>query len=257
MVGEGQKRGLYRGADGINGSFRIWKDPNNHAAGSVNVTCGTAPYVCPHGPGYDLFAGKFAKGNNAATYPYAPQSNDHAYANGARDQAIMMFNGSQLPIKRALSEHFGLFNKLYTAVPTCSMPNHMFTQSATSCGVNENEVYDQCGGELPLFPQKTIYDSMVQNNKTIALFNHDLDYPPDAYMDGVLRHALRYQSYDDFYLKAAAGTLPQFSWIAPPEDSCDHPCHVRTVCSRLFCHMLCLVASPPFCCSRVWRSSKV
>jgi hypothetical protein len=29
----------------------------------------------------------------------------------------------------------GVFNKLYTAVPSASSPNHLFTQSATSCGM--------------------------------------------------------------------------------------------------------------------------
>ena len=42
----------------------------------------------------------------------------------------------QLPVKKALAESFGVFNKLFTASPTMSWPNHMLTQSGTSCGLS-------------------------------------------------------------------------------------------------------------------------
>ena len=38
-------------------------------------------------------------------------------------------------------------------------------------------------------------------------------------------HADRFQGQDVFYDRAAAGTLPQFSFINPPDEACDHPCH--------------------------------
>ena len=49
MVGEGE----LPGADGINGSLRLWTDATHSS--SVSVTCGTAPYVCKHGPGFDNY----------------------------------------------------------------------------------------------------------------------------------------------------------------------------------------------------------
>ena len=39
---------------------------------------------------------------------------------------------------------------------------------------------------------------------------------PDVTMAGVARHADRFFSHDLFYKQAADGTLPAFSWIAPP-----------------------------------------
>ena len=45
MVGEGE----LPGADGINGTMKLWKDANH--TDYVNVTCGTAPYVLYLKPG--------------------------------------------------------------------------------------------------------------------------------------------------------------------------------------------------------------
>jgi hypothetical protein len=34
-----------------------------------------------------------------------------------------------------------------------------------------------------------------------------------------------FQGQDIFYERAAVGSLPQFSFINPPDEACDHPCH--------------------------------
>ena len=44
-------------------------------------------------------------------------------------------------------------------------------------------------------------------------------------MAGVARYVERYFSQDLFYEAAANGTLPAFSWVHPPIQACDHPCH--------------------------------
>merc|ERR1712185_527559 len=44
-------------------------------------------------------------------------------------------------------------------------------------------------------------------------------------MAGVGRYKDRFMSQARFYDAAAKGTLPQFSWIMPPDEGCDHPCH--------------------------------
>ena len=41
------------------------------------------------------------------------------------------------------------------------------------------------------------------------------------------------QGQDVFYKQAAAGTLPQFSFINPPSEACDHPCHDMAKGERL------------------------
>ena len=147
-------------------------DPSDPSKGSVNVTCGTANYVCEGGPGSSLWSQKFASGANVATAPYSPQSDAYAYANGAKGNAIEMFSPEQLPVKTALAKAFGVHNKLFTSVPSASSPNHLFSQSATSCGVMTNVNYGQCnnGTGGVTFPQLTVYDSMVLHNKSIKFY---------------------------------------------------------------------------------------
>lgn len=236
------------GADGIPKSGRLLpKDPEDPSQGYVNVTCGTSyGYVCPGGPGYDTFAGKFKNSADAHTYPYGPQDDKYSHQHGADGIAIEMFSAEQLPVKKAIAENFGIFNKLYTAVPSASTPNHLFTQSATSCGIHDNIMYSECGGKTDTFPQFTIYDSLKLNGVDFAFYMNstcgvqtapchgvnphtpDAGSPipsPDVAMAGVARHKDRFLSQEIFYAAAANGTLPQFSWLMPPFQACDHPCY--------------------------------
>eukprot|EP01062_Namystynia_karyoxenos_P007990 TRINITY_DN12818_c0_g1_i2.p1 TRINITY_DN12818_c0_g1~~TRINITY_DN12818_c0_g1_i2.p1 ORF type:complete len:503 (+),score=164.62 TRINITY_DN12818_c0_g1_i2:160-1668(+) len=235
------------GADGIPPEGRLIPvDPADPSKGNVNVTCGTAPYVCTGGPGYDTFEPKFAPGANYSNYPYGEQGDKYSYSHGAHGNAIKMFAPSQLPIKATLAKEFGIFNKMYCAVSSASTPNHLFAQSATSCGIHDNILYNDCGGSTYTFPQFTIYDSLRLHNVSFKLYMnstcgldgkpchgedpHDPDSgsainSPDVAMSGVARHVDRFVSQTLFYEDAANGTLPAFSWILPPLQACDHPCH--------------------------------
>lgn len=195
--------------------------PSNSAAAKDNATgCGTATLVC--------------KGKYAAT----------------------KFNASQLPVKAAIAEHYGVHNRMFTSVPGPSWPNHNFAQSATSCGISSNVMYNSCGGKYPQFPQMTIYDSLALADVPFGIYvnmtcgpndpksknstaescskvhpgwgtfngNFSTGLDPDVTMAGVARHADHFFSHDLFYKQAAEGTLPAFSWISPPHEAADHPC---------------------------------
>ena len=185
----------------------------------VNVSCGTAKLVCK---------------------------------SGTKDLTTRMFSGDQLPIKKAISENFAVFNKMFTAVPGPSWPNHLFAQSATSCGTSSNVMWNQCGGTTAQFPQMTIYDSLAMANVPFGIYVNDTCGPttstpcgsvapgwginnitqpnastgldPDVTMMGVARHKNKFFSHSLFYEQAAAGTLPAFSWISPAHEAADHPC---------------------------------
>jgi len=234
MAGEGV---LADGATGILSSRTLQKDPANASVGVVNVTCGTGAYVC-HGGGYSPWSPKF-KGNGSGGhfYPYAKQGDEFSYKNGAHDNdAIHMFSGSQLPIKREIAREFGVFNKYYASVPSYSTPNHLFIQGATSCGISSNGGYKAsvCGNgtgrnsSAALFPMRTIFDSMADTHGpgSFSFFinathphgspNDSLPvYGPDTMMAGVARYHQRYTTYSEFFQRAAAGTLPKLSWVLP------------------------------------------
>ena len=121
--------------------------PSNNTPGHISPSCGKAKYVCSGAPGFSFFDPFFAKGANSATYPYDDQAAEHATAGG---DAVEMFSAEQLPIKAAIAHDYGVFNKMYASVPAASMPNHLFAQSATSCGamtnVNGGWNGSNCGG---------------------------------------------------------------------------------------------------------------
>ena len=212
----------------------------------VKPTCGTAKYVCASAPGFSFFSPFFAKGANTHTAPYSPQSSQNAVAGG---DAIQMFSKEQLPIKATLANSYGVFNRLFASVPGASMPNHLFSQSATSCGLMSN-VHggwngSTCGGNRHGFPQRTIYDSLAESNRTFksyinltevtywsggqstgSLSGFDGINFPDTMMDGVARYAgSSFFNYSTFFADAAAGTLPNFAMVLPNASANDHPCH--------------------------------
>lgn len=243
---------------------KLPKDPKNASAGHVEVTCGTASYACHGGPGASLWSQKFAKDGNPSTYPYSPQSDDNSYLQGAHGNAIEMFSKEQLPVKTAMAGAFGTFNKLFSSVPSASSPNHLFSQSATSCGVMTNVNYGGCNPDAVVtFPQLTVYDSMLLHNKSIAFYINLTETTnwtdngkqnartapcsdaargkgimggsefPDICMDGIARHKRRFFNYSRFFRDAAAGTLPNFAMIQPNGSRCDHPCADLAMGERL------------------------
>lgn len=157
---------------------------------------------------------------------------------------VCRFNATQLPVKHAVSEEFGIFNKYYSSVPSASYPNHLFAQSATSCGVHDNLLFNECGGNTVQYPQMTVFDSLALHNVSFGLYvnstcgvdgipcgtqpvffrNITAGLDPDIIMAGVGRHKKKFFSQKLFYKQAAAGTLPSFSWLSPPLQACDHPC---------------------------------
>jgi len=218
--------------------------------GKVDVSCGDSDYVCKSGPSYDTFAPKFGPDNAMPhIYPYSVQNDSYSHLHGATatgQTAVKMFGPKQIPVKAALAKEFGVFNKMYTAVASASSPNHLFAQSATSCGMQHNGLYNDCLGKTVTFPQMTIYDSLKLHNVSFGLFMnstcgldglpchgedpHNPDSAsaintPDVAMEGVARHKDRFFSQTTFYNRAATGKLPSLSWILPPIQACDHPCH--------------------------------
>ena len=218
MAGEG-----IIGLEGINGSHTLPKDPDDPEKGSVNVTCGTANYVCKHGPPYSMWDLKVKKGSNDHTYPYGPQDDKYSYENGADENAIMMFSSEQLPIKTAVAKQFAVFNHLHGAIPSFSEPNHMMTHSGTSCHLSTNPS-SKC--PTSTWPQPTIYDTLDKDGVSFKLFSNSTNGAcPEGGMAGVARHKDNCFNHTEFYKLAASGDLPSHSYLSPPGEACDHPCH--------------------------------
>ena len=106
--------------DGVKDGHVIPEDPSDPSKGGATVKCGTAAYVCPGGPGYDMFGGKVQVGGNDAKYPYDAQSDDNSYAHGAHGTAVHLFGKDDLPVKHAIARNFSVFNNYHSSVPSFS-----------------------------------------------------------------------------------------------------------------------------------------
>ena len=62
-------------------------------------------------------------------------------------------------MKAAIAGSYGVHNRMFVSVPGPSWPNHNFAQSATSCGISGNVMYNRCGGEYPQCLLREIYMS--------------------------------------------------------------------------------------------------
>ena len=246
-------KGRCPAVDGLKAGMGNFKDPSDPTSGFIDALeqCGKAEYVCSHSPDHSfpgtqqqIFGGACdaACAADCATRGTCPNETMGGYAYNSRTHnysSMHAFNPEQLPIKIALAQEFALFNNFYESMPGPSQPNHMFAQSATACGATETGVvYEQCGGVLPLFPQRTIYESLLDAGRDFRIFYNgsitEGGVPGDIYMGGLLKHlAGRAHTFDakdsGFFDSAAKGTLPEFSWLLPrnggahPND--DHPCH--------------------------------
>ena len=118
-----------------------------------------------------------------------PQSNEYAYQWGAIGVAVEILLPDQLPIKSEIAAKFGVFKNFFSAVTSALTPNHLFIQSATSCGVADNIMYNQCRGTTETYLQVTIYSTLKLQNKTFGFYvnttvPHACDTYPKVYDDG-------------------------------------------------------------------------
>ena len=180
--------------------------------------------MCEHGPPYSPYLNKFPDlaevgpnktwtPLNYSQYPYGPQDDKYSYNRGAQDNAIKMFNSTQLPIKTAIAREFAVFNHMHGSVPSYSMPNHLFWGFGSSCGLSTNARCNASGYEPPAH----IFDSLHAANVSYRSYSNDSTASPatggnasntacpyDLMFNASRRHKDHCFSMDQFYKDAAA-----------------------------------------------------
>merc|ERR1719316_1934478 len=114
----------------------------------------------------DIWGTGVFKRNRSTKYPVNPDwSSGYLQANLNNTEVMWQMDPAKIPIKMMLAREFAVFDDWHQSFPGPSTPNHLFAQSATSNGCTETGATYQC---IPgkLFPQKTIYENLAENNKT-------------------------------------------------------------------------------------------
>ncbi|GGF08972.1 phosphoesterase [Aliidongia dinghuensis] len=137
---------------------------------------------------------------------YAGQSGVAA----ANINAVMhYFTPDQVPVISALANAFGVSDTWHASAPCQTWPNRFFVHTATAAGYVNNLP--------PHFPycMKSIYELLDEKQKSWRIYFHDM--PQSATLANVWESgALNFRPFEEEFVKdAAAGNLPNYSFIEP------------------------------------------
>eukprot|EP01113_Clastostelium_recurvatum_P007309 TRINITY_DN133_c0_g1_i2.p1 TRINITY_DN133_c0_g1~~TRINITY_DN133_c0_g1_i2.p1 ORF type:complete len:658 (+),score=157.42 TRINITY_DN133_c0_g1_i2:68-2041(+) len=125
---------------------------------------------------------------------------------------MSMLTPQHVPIMTALAADFCMTDRFFAAHPGPTWPNRLFMISATSAGLTETGTWYH-GTSGKLFPQKTIFDQLASEGRTWR--NYYNDTPWELFVHSISSHPENLMPLTQFYVDAARGDLPDFSWINP------------------------------------------
>ncbi|ROW13794.1 hypothetical protein VPNG_03645 [Cytospora leucostoma] len=135
-------------------------------------------------------------------------------------EAINYYTPEHIPVFNSISENFVLFDRWFAAVPGPTNPNRAYITSGTSHGHGHNDD----GFNVYALPQKSIFQTLSEANITWINYQNSttgpgLGFNPDAaFYEWTLSSGAAVTNIlpiQQFYTDAAAGTLPQFTYINP------------------------------------------
>lgn len=128
---------------------------------------------------------------------------------GTQSAEIMgMYDPDSLPIMSALARGFAVCDYWFSSVPTMTMPNRAFACAATSQGHLDDKV--------KVFTCPSIFGRLTQGGKSWAIYGYNRD--PMTRLDFTdTQHADEscFGHFRDFKDRAAAGKLPEYTFLEP------------------------------------------
>ncbi|MGA8428694.1 MAG: alkaline phosphatase family protein [Candidatus Sulfotelmatobacter sp.] len=119
-----------------------------------------------------------------------------------------MYSPEMLPVMSALARGFAVCDEWFASVPTMTLPNRAFASAATSQGHLQDNV--------KTFTCPSVFGSLSKNNVDWAIYGYNrdpmtrLDFPDTQDAD-----ESHFGHFRDFQTRAAAGTLPAYSFLEP------------------------------------------
>jgi phospholipase C len=149
---------------------------------------------------------------------------------GTRPSDIMgMYAPEMLPIMSALARGYAVCDRWFASVPTQTIPNRAFAAAATSQGRLDNHVKN--------FTCPSIFGRLSDKSVDWAIYGYHrdpltrLDFPDTKNADE--RH---FAHFSDFQARAAAGTLPAYTFLEPDFSTggnSQHPNYDVALCEQL------------------------
>jgi phospholipase C len=118
------------------------------------------------------------------------------------------YDSGDLPFYYRLANTFGVGDRYFASVPGPTYPNRFYEMAGTSFGHIEND-FPPAGG----WPQPTIFGRLQQAG--ISWKVYDAQAATASFFADVQAHMDQVQPISQYYADAAAGTLPQVTFIEP------------------------------------------
>jgi phospholipase C len=197
--------------DGLTGN-----ETNPYSGGTERVGTGAQDYTWID-PGHEyedvvmqLFGG--------TTVPTPPQATNMGFVNSLSRKygndllygrtAMQCFDRARLPVLYALADHFTVCDRWFCSVPGPTWPNRFFVHAASSNGHVSNRLV--ANYDIP-----TIYEKLSDAGKSWRIYYGDV---PQSLALGHLReprNRRNYRKLGHFAEDAAAGALPDYTFIEP------------------------------------------
>jgi len=119
-----------------------------------------------------------------------------------------MYAPETLPVMSALARGYAVCDRWFASVPTQTIPNRAFAGAATSQGRLDNHV--------KVFTCPSIFGQLSKKNLGWAIYGYNstpmtrLDFPDTMHAD-----TSHFGHFADFKKRAAAGTLPPYTFLEP------------------------------------------
>jgi phospholipase C len=128
---------------------------------------------------------------------------------GTQPSDIMgMYTPEMLPIMSGLAKGFAVCDHWFAAAPTQTIPNRAFAAAATSQGHLDNAVKN--------FTCPSIFGLLSQNNLDWAIYGYNQDPLTRLdFTDTKTADESHFGHFRDFQQRAAAGTLPPYTFLEP------------------------------------------
>ena len=129
-----------------------------------------------------------------------------------------MYSPDMLPIMSALARGFAVCDRWFASVPTQTIPNRAFAGAGTSQGHLDNSI--------KVFTCPSIFGRLSQKKIDWAIYGYNRD--PLTRLDYTdIQHAdeSHFGHFRDFQARAAAGTLPAYTFLEPSWSSSGNSQH--------------------------------
>ena len=188
--------------------------PSNRAAVTPD-----AQDVTPHDPGHefsDVNVQLFANPGGPPPPSGVEENKGFVLSYGQQDDVTRAiapkimdcFDPGNLPVLTTLAKEFAVCKRWFSSVPGPTWPNRFFAHAATSKGYLDNSQFHN-------YDMRTIFENLSEQGYTWADYYDDISQTWELQRLCTPGFITNFKAYGEFRKDAAAGKLPNYSFIEP------------------------------------------